>query len=94
VDALQRKGMVMVTGGGRGRYSATKIVAQSIHQPIGIKAGELKARLERKAWARFSEDERAELRRDAERWREGLQRSLEAVGFTSPDEYLAFVCHD
>lgn len=92
IQALAATGRVLVTGGGRGRYATTKIVASSIHQPIGIKAGELSLSVRSALdWARFSQEEQDELRADAQRWRDGLAASLARAGFGSTEEYMAFV---
>lgn len=41
------------------------------------------------AWDLLSDEERAQIETDAERWRRGLQESVERVGFASPADYLA-----
>lgn len=45
----------------------------------------------RVVWDRLTPDEKAEAIRDAEVWRRGLQGSVEAVGFDSPEAYLEAV---
>lgn len=94
--SLAKRGIgSLVTERGRHARATFRLFANSIPQPIRHRDAALnEERLIASYRKRYSDEEWAELMRLGELWREGLKRSLAAVGFEGPDaepRYLAYM---